>query len=80
MVTLSDPVRTPGVRIPHDELSPAALTGVIDAFVLREGTDYGHRDYTLAEKRSRVRTMLDNGEAFIEYSAELEHIEILLRD
>ncbi|MES1191364.1 MAG: YheU family protein [Steroidobacter sp.] len=29
------------VAIPHTELSADALRGVIDSFVLREGTDYG---------------------------------------
>jgi len=30
--------------IPHRLLSPDAVRGVIDAFVTREGTDYGAHD------------------------------------
>ena len=39
-----DRERPPPVAVPHTELSPEALQGVIEAFVLREGTDYGDRD------------------------------------
>jgi len=53
---------------------------VIDAFILREGTDYGHRDYSLDEKRHAVRTALDNGRAHILYHPENEHIEIVVSD
>ena len=34
----------PPIVVPHTELSAEALTGVIESFVLREGTDYGERD------------------------------------
>jgi uncharacterized protein YheU (UPF0270 family) len=34
--------------IPHHLLSPDALRGVIEAFVTREGTDYGVQEIPLA--------------------------------
>ena len=46
------------IKIPATELTNEALLGVIDAFILREGTDYGHQEFTLDEKRDRVRAML----------------------
>ncbi len=67
-----------GVCIPPGELSQDALLGVIDAFILREGTDYGHQEFTLEEKRSRVQAMLRQGEAQIRYYPENEHIDIVL--
>ena len=36
--------------IPHRLLSPDALRGVIEAFVTREGTDYGAQEVPLATK------------------------------
>ena len=36
--------------ISHCLLSPEALRGVIEAFVTREGTDYGLQDVALATK------------------------------
>ena len=33
--------------IPHERLSLEALQGIIEAFVTREGTDYGTQDVSL---------------------------------
>ena len=41
------------ITVSVEQLSESALLGVVDAFILREGTDYGHQDYTLDEKRRR---------------------------
>ena len=39
--------------MPHKELSPDALSGVIQSFVLREGTDYGEQEVAFETKVSR---------------------------
>ena len=62
------------------ELTQEALLGVVDAFILREGTDYGHQDYTLEEKRQRVFAMLQGGKAVIRFYPENEYIDIVLND
>ncbi len=64
------------IVIPSSELSAQALLGVIDAFVLREGTDYGHRNIDLEEKRLRVRKLLASGKAEICFYPENEFIDI----
>ncbi len=64
------------IVIPYEELSAQALEGVIDAYVLREGTDYGHQDFTLDEKRAAVLEALKTGRARIVFHPENEHIEI----
>jgi len=56
------------MRIPHQQLSESTLTAVIEYFVLREGTDYGEREYSLAEKVAQVRDALDRGELILLYS------------
>lgn len=68
------------IKIPATELTNDALLGVIDAFILREGTDYGHQEFTLDEKRDRVRAMLRSGAAEIRFYPENEHIDIVLTD
>ncbi len=55
------------IKIPHRALSAAALMGVIDDFIHREGTDYGHRDFSLEEKRAAVRRALDAGTAVVTF-------------
>ena len=38
------------MEIPHRQLSDEALLGVIEEYISREGTDYGHREYSFEEK------------------------------
>src|SRR5262249_9009076 len=47
------------MMIPHAMLSPDALRGLIEAFVTREGTDYGLQDMPLATKVFQVQQQLD---------------------
>ena len=66
------------MKIPYTELSQEALLGVMDAFILREGTDYGHEEITIDQKRSQVLSMLQSGEAEIVFYQESDHIDIVL--
>ena len=84
MSSRSDPVReltTPNERhleIPHCELSEETLRGVVESFVLREGTDYGHRDHSLEEKIAAVIRQLDRGEAAVVFDPESETVSIVV--
>jgi uncharacterized protein YheU (UPF0270 family) len=53
------------VQVPHTELSAEALRGVVESFVLREGTDYGERDVPHETKIAQVLRQLERGEAQI---------------
>ena len=53
------------VAVPHTELSVEALRGVVESFVLREGTDYGERDVSHEEKVAQVIRQLERREAQI---------------
>ncbi|NIP15150.1 MAG: YheU family protein [Pseudomonadales bacterium] len=64
------------MKVPLAELSEEALTGVIESFVLREGTDYGLRDFTLAEKCALVREQLESGDAVIYFDPVTRSIDI----
>jgi uncharacterized protein YheU (UPF0270 family) len=66
------------VPIPHRALSPEALRGVVDAFVLREGTDYGERDTSHAEKVRQVIAQIERGEAQIVYDPGTSSVGIVL--
>ena len=65
------------MKIPQQQLSAEALLGVVDAFILREGTDYGTQEFTLEEKRQRVLQLLASGDAEIHFYPENEHLDIL---
>ena len=62
--------------IPHERLSLEALQGVIEAFVTREGTDYGTQDVSLATKVWQVRQQLDAGTAVLVYDEDTESCTI----
>jgi len=51
--------------VPYTELSTDALQGVIDNFILREGTDYGDRTFSHEQKVVQVLRQLERGEARI---------------
>lgn len=53
------------VEVPHAQLSADALRGVVESFVLREGTDYGERDVTTDDKVAQVMRQLERGEVRI---------------
>lgn len=55
------------VVISYRDLSEEALRGVIESFILREGTDYGEYEYSLDQKISQVFRQLERGEAEIVY-------------
>ena len=65
------------VVIPHRELSAAALRGVIESFVLREGTDYGEKDFSLEQKVAHVTRQLERGDARIVFDPNTESIHIV---
>ena len=67
------------IVIPHTELSADALRGVLESFVLREGTDYGEREVSLDQKVAQVLRQLERGEAQIIFDAALETIDIVVR-
>ena len=69
-----------GIEIPWTSLSPAALRGMAEAFVLQEGTDYGHSEYSLDEKVASVRAQLSSGKAYISFDPDTETAVIMARE
>jgi uncharacterized protein YheU (UPF0270 family) len=67
------------VEVPHHLLSSDALRGVVEAFVLREGTDYGAREFTHEEKVQQVLDGLQRGEAQILFDPVTETVTLRLK-
>jgi uncharacterized protein len=66
------------VTVPYTELSEEALRGVIESFVLREGTEYGEREFSLEQKVQHVLRQLKRGEAQIVFDPATETIDIVV--
>ena len=67
------------VEIPAEALSADALAGIIDDFILREGTDYGAQEASYAARVDKVRRQVDQGEAKIVFDPNLESVTLLTK-
>jgi uncharacterized protein len=69
---------TPPVEVPHTELSPDALRGVVESFVLREGTEYGEKEFSLEQKVAHVLRQLERREARIMFDPDTETVNVVV--
>ena len=66
------------IKISVAELSEEALRGIIEAFVLREGTDYGVREVSFLEKCAAVLRQIEREEAEIWFDPSSQSTDIRL--
>lgn len=66
----------PPIIIPYSELSPAALEGIIEEFVTRNGTELG-TEVPLDERVRRVRELLQKGYFLLVFDTESETCSII---
>jgi len=69
-----------GIIIPHDRLSQAALQGLVEEFVTRDGTDTGYTDGSLAGSVEMVIHQLDRGNVIIVYDEATQTANIVPRE
>jgi uncharacterized protein YheU (UPF0270 family) len=65
------------VVVPYSELAADLLHAVVESYVLREGTDYGEREFSLPDKVAHVISRLRSGEAQIVFDPESETVSIV---
>ena len=65
--------------IPFQQLSAAALDGLIEEFITREGTDYGEVECSLDEKVGQIKSQLRSGEVVIVYDSSAQSTSIVSR-
>ena len=65
------------VVVPYTELAPELLHAVVESYVLREGTDYGEKEFSLGDKVAHVISRLKRGEARIVFDPESETVSIV---
>ena len=76
-IDVSDDTPSP-VEVPLESLSEAALRGLVESFVLREGTDYGEIERSHEQKVADVLRQLKRGEARIEFDPATETVNIVV--
>lgn len=65
------------MEIPKEALSEAALDGVIDNFVQREGTDYGVHEVAYETKIQQIRKQIEKGTVKIVFDPSTESVSLV---
>ncbi len=67
----------PPVEIPLGTLSDEAQQGLVDSFILREGTDYGWNETELSTKRAQIIRQIQKGDVKLVYDPNSESVTLL---
>lgn len=67
----------PPVEIPKVALSEEALRGIIENFILREGTDYGREEAAFETKFKQILRQLDNSDVKIVFDPNTESVGLM---
>ena len=65
------------MEIPYQKIPQELLVRLIESFVMREGTDYGHSDYSLNAKVDKVMSQLRQKKVVVTFDQETETFNIV---
>ncbi|MGH1440447.1 MAG: YheU family protein [Cellvibrionaceae bacterium] len=65
--------------IPPDKINDETLQNLMEAFITREGTDYGDVELALEDKVSLLKSQLISGEVLITFDAASESINLVTK-
>ena len=65
------------IEIPLQSLGEDVLIGVVQEFILREGTDYGAAEVSLEKKVQQVLAQIRSGEVGIFFDATSESVTLV---
>lgn len=65
--------------VPHEKLQTETLRRVVEEFVTREGTDYGHGERSLDSKIEAVLRGLDRNDYVLCYDEKTESCNIVTK-
>jgi uncharacterized protein YheU (UPF0270 family) len=68
------------VAVPLQRLQERVLQALLEEFASRDGTDYGERELSLAQKVLALESQLKGGELQILYDADSEQWDLLPRE
>ncbi|GLQ32385.1 YheU family protein [Litoribrevibacter albus] len=68
------------IEVPWQQLSSDALEGLMEAYISREGTDYGEVECSLSEKKAQLLQQLKNGHVLIVFDEESESCNLLTKE
>lgn len=65
------------IEVPWQQLSDDALRGLIEAYISRDGTDYGEYEVSLDQKIEQIKAQLSNGQVLIVFDPDSESCNLL---
>lgn len=65
------------IEIPWRELAAETLDALIEAFVMREGTDYGEHEVALADKVEQIRRQIQRGQVRVLFDTDTESVTLM---
>jgi uncharacterized protein YheU (UPF0270 family) len=65
------------IEISPEQISEAALAGIIENFILREGTDYGAIEVSFEKKAEQIRRQIEKGEVRIVFDQSSETVSLI---
>jgi uncharacterized protein YheU (UPF0270 family) len=77
MIQLKDTEKP--IEIPAAKLSEQALAGIIENFIVREGTDYGAVEVSYDKKAEQIRRQIDRGDIKIVYEQATDTIGLMTK-
>lgn len=66
--------------VPWQQLSAEALNGIIEEFIMREGTDYGELEVSLQTKKNQLIQQLQQNKIVLVYSELHETVNLMPAD
>jgi uncharacterized protein YheU (UPF0270 family) len=67
----------PPMEVPRSALSDEAFQGIIESFILREGTDYGAEEISFGTKIHQIEKQLEKGDLKIIFDPGSESVSIV---
>lgn len=65
--------------IPPERLTEQVLRGIIEAYILRDGTDYGDVEVALEAKVEQLLPQVVTGKVLVVYDEKLESVSLMTR-
>jgi uncharacterized protein YheU (UPF0270 family) len=65
------------IEILPEQLSESAMAGIVENFILREGTDYGAAEVTYEKKAAQILRQIQTGEIKIVFDGESETVSLI---
>ena len=65
------------IEIEYQDLTPEVLIGIVENFVLREGTDYGAQEISLEKKIEQVLKQIHGGRVKIYFDQYTESVSLV---